>query len=108
MFLLSLMSCQQSIVTDKGIKKFSLSWLLLSVALGGVAMLCKEQGITCIGVNLILVMMSAADNSQLLGLFTDSNWSVSLMYDQINPQVRHQSVSLLSVGGGGQDHQPYW
>ena len=91
MFLLSIMSCQQSILSDKRTNQCSLPWLLLSVALGGVAMMCKEQGITCIGVNLILVMMSTGCR-QLQGLFTDSNWSVILMYDQINCQVRHQRV----------------
>ena len=78
MFLLSIMSCQQSTFADKRTNHYSLPWLLLSVALGGAAMMCKEQGITSIGVNLILVMMST-DYRQLQELFTDSNWLVSLM-----------------------------
>ncbi|KAF2986483.1 hypothetical protein EK904_003747 [Melospiza melodia maxima] len=41
------------ILTDKEGHTFSVFWVLVSVVLGAIAMLCKEQGITILGLNAV-------------------------------------------------------
>ncbi|XP_029460365.1 protein O-mannosyl-transferase TMTC4 isoform X1 [Rhinatrema bivittatum] len=53
-FLLSFLGyCKAFIEYDKEGKQFSILWILTSVLLGAVAMLCKEQGITVLGLNAV-------------------------------------------------------
>lgn len=44
MYIPNIMTC--FILTDKEGHNFSVFWVLVSVLLGAIAMLCKEQGIT--------------------------------------------------------------
>ncbi|XP_060089653.1 protein O-mannosyl-transferase TMTC4 isoform X2 [Heteronotia binoei] len=50
-FLLSFLGYCRALKESKEGTPFSVAWILLSVLLGAVAMLCKEQGITILGLN---------------------------------------------------------
>ncbi|XP_048349239.1 protein O-mannosyl-transferase TMTC4 isoform X1 [Sphaerodactylus townsendi] len=50
-FLLSFLGYCRALKDSKEGTPFSVAWILLSIFLGAVAMLCKEQGITILGLN---------------------------------------------------------
>ncbi|KAL7983882.1 hypothetical protein Chor_000758 [Crotalus horridus] len=50
-FLLSFLGYCKAFKENKEGSQFSISWVLLSVLLGTMAMLCKEQGVTILGLN---------------------------------------------------------
>ncbi|XP_030057204.1 protein O-mannosyl-transferase TMTC4 [Microcaecilia unicolor] len=53
-FLLSFLGyCKAFLQNNKEGKQFSISWILMSILLGAMAMLCKEQGITVLGLNVL-------------------------------------------------------
>lgn len=53
------------------VKRYSYMWLSLAILFGGVAMLCKEQGVTVLGVCLVydIIVVNNFDLKEFLALF---------------------------------------
>lgn len=61
------------ILTDKEGHTFSVFWVLVSVVLGAIAMLCKEQGITILVRILLLTEFSPQHLSGIVAKSTEIN-----------------------------------
>ncbi|XP_051840033.1 protein O-mannosyl-transferase TMTC4 [Antechinus flavipes] len=82
-FLLSFLGyCQAFRESNKEGTQFSIFWVLLSILLSAIAMLCKEQGITVLGFNAVFDALVISKLNIL----------------EIVQKVRHKEKSLENIG----------
>lgn len=78
-------------------------WVLLSILLGAVAMLCKEQGITVLGLNAIfdILVIGKLNILETLQKVLQKDWSLEILGGRPRRGDLLSRVALLAAGGAG-------
>ncbi|XP_064413712.1 protein O-mannosyl-transferase TMTC4 isoform X3 [Latimeria chalumnae] len=100
-FLLSFLSYCNAFQPSHGEGMFSTAWVLLSLVLCALAMLCKEQGITVLGINAVfdLVVICKINLLQLGQRLMHKNKEISLENNRLLKSGFFARSALLILGG---------
>ncbi|KAK4830808.1 hypothetical protein QYF61_013737 [Mycteria americana] len=101
MYKPNVMAC--FILTDKEGHNFSVFWVLVSVILGAIAMLCKEQGITILGLNAVFdaLVINKLNVLELIQKLLHKDKSLEIM-EQTLLEVMSKHMKDREVIRGGQ------